>query len=318
MARAIGARSVTLHLHRESTEAAIALRTAVHERPPGADEPLWGLSRGPGGYVAGEASAVARFAHEGVARPTFGGIPLARRGPSGRPTVVSNAETAAQVAVLLRFGVARMRELGSAGHPGSSLVTLTGAVDRPGTVVELVGPTTIGDLLSGAGVAEPPLAVLVGGYCGTWVPGRTAWHTLMEPDALAAVGASRGCGLLGVLPLDACGLSETAHLAAYMATQSAGQCGPCVLGLPSLAEHLQELARGRGGRRNLRHIGRTVESLPGSGACRHPDGVAHLARSALVAFEHDVARHRRRKPCAGVDHRPVFVTTPGHDERRVP
>ena len=315
LARAIGARSVTLHLHRESTEAALALRAAAHERPPGHDEPMWGLSRGPGGYIAGEASAVARFAHEGVARPTFGGIPLARRGPSGRPTVVSNAETAAQVAVLLRFGVARMQELGSAGHPGSSLVTLTGAVNRPGTVVELVGPTTIGELLAGvAGIAAPPLAVLVGGYCGTWLPAEVAWHTLMEPDALAAVGASRGCGLIGVLPPGACGVSETARLAAYMATQSAGQCGPCVHGLPALAEHLQELARGRGGRRNLRQIERTVESLPGSGACRHPDGVAHLTRSALEAFGPDVVQHRRRKPCPGVDHGPVFVTTPGREE----
>jgi NADH:ubiquinone oxidoreductase subunit F (NADH-binding) len=134
----------------------------------------------------------------------------------------------------------------------------------------------------------------------------------MEPHALAAVGASKGCGLIGVLPLGACGLAETAHLAAYMASQSAGQCGPCVHGLPSLAEYLQELARGRGGRRNLRRIEHTVESLPGSGACRHPDGVAHLARSALAAFGHDVARHRRRKPCAGIDHPPVFVTMHGH------
>ncbi len=139
----------------------------------------------------------------------------------------------------------------------------------------------------------------------------------MDPDALARLGASRGCGLIGVLPPDACGLSETAHLAAYMATQSAGQCGPCVYGLPLLAEHLHELAFGRGGRRNLRQIERTVDSLPGSGACRHPDGVAHLARSALTAFEHDVTRHRKRKPCAGIDHLPVFATTPGHGERGV-
>jgi NADH:ubiquinone oxidoreductase subunit F (NADH-binding) len=315
MARAIGASSVTLHLHRENTQPAIALRTAVHERRVGGDEPLWGLSRGPSGYVSGEASAVARFAHEGVALPTFGGVPLARKGPSGRPTVVANAETAAQVAMLLRLGAARMQDLGSAGHAGSSLVTVTGAVNRPGTVVELVAPTTIGDILSAvAGVAEPPLAVLVGGYCGTWLPGLVAWHTLMEPDALAEVGASRGCGLIGVLPLGACGLSETAHLAAYMASQSAAQCGPCVHGLPSLAERLQDLAHGRGGRRNLRQIEHTVASLPGSGACRHPDGVAHLAQSALAAFAHDLARHRKRRPCDGVDHPRVFLSTPGDNE----
>ena len=312
MARALGARSVTLHLHRESVETAIALRTAMQERPTDDDEPVWGLSRGPGGYVAGEASAVARFVHERIALPMFGSTPLARLGPSGRPTVVSNAETAAQVALLLRVGPERMEALGSSRHPGPTLVTVTGAVPESGTVIEVVGRATIGDVLSEAGSFEEPLAVLVGGYCGTWIPGRTAWTTSLDPDSLAAVGASRGCGLLGVLPPGACGLSETARLAAYMASQSAGQCGPCVHGLPTLAEHLHDLARGRGGRTNLRRIERTVESLPGSGACKHPDGVAHLVRSALQAFEMDVTRHRKRRPCAGIDHHPVFATAAGH------
>jgi NADH:ubiquinone oxidoreductase subunit F (NADH-binding) len=316
MARAIGARSVTLHLHSHSTEAARALRAAVQERPPCDDEPLWGLSRGPHGYVAGEASAVARFVHERIALPTFGSIPLARKGPSGLPTVVSNAETAAQVAMLLRLGAERMGALGSARHPGSTLVTVTGAVDEPGTVVEVVGRATIGHILSAtAGLVEPPLAVLVGGYCGTWLPGPIGWRTWLDPEDLNAVGASRGCGLLGVLPHEACGLVETARLAAYMATQSAGQCGPCVHGLPALSEQLQKLARGRGGRRNLRQFDRTAESLPGSGACRHPDGVAHLARSALQAFDSDVTRHRKRKPCAGIDHPPVFEIPSGRNGR---
>ena len=314
MSRAIGADSVTLHLHRESTRAAIALREAIRERVPTNDEPLWGLSRGPGGYVAGEASAVAHFIHEGVALPTFGTAPLARSGPSGRPTVVSNAETAAQIAVLLRFGTARVRAAGSPEHPGSTLVTVTGAVDEPGAVVEVVGRATIGDLLSEVSrVVDEPLGVLVGGYCGTWLPGPVAWHTQMEPAALAAVGASKGCGLLGVLPHGACGLSETARLAAYMAGQSGRQCGPCAHGLPSLANQLHQLARGRGGGRTVRRIEHTVASLPGSGACRHPDGVAHLALSALRAFESDVRRHRRRRPCSGVVHRPVFATA-GHGE----
>ncbi len=213
--------------------------------------------------------------------------------------MVSNAETAAHVAVIAREGAGRWRAAGTLGGGGPVLLTLAGSVVTPGKVVELIGSATIGTVLSHGGVPTPPQAVLVGGYAGTWVPGDVAWTTRVDPGALAAAGAARGCGLLGVLPHGACGVAETARLAAYLAGESAGQCGPCVHGLPALAQGLSALARGTAGRRSLRRVRRNVVTLPGSGACRHPDGVARLVASALEVFGEDVARHRRGGVCAG-------------------
>jgi NADH:ubiquinone oxidoreductase subunit F (NADH-binding) len=310
LARLLCADEVFVHLHHGATETMTSLQRAVEERAEArAGEPVWRLSSGPAGYVAGEGSAIARFLHAGVALPMFSTVPLAHRGPAGRPTVVCNAETAAQVAAIMRIGAAAWRALGSASCPGPQLLTLTGAVPRPGTVVEVTGQTSIGEILSDAGVTAPPAAVLVGGYAGTWLRGETAWGTSMEPTALARLGASRGCGLLGVLPRGTCGLAETARLTVFLAGESAGQCGPCVHGLPVLADCMIRLATGAAGRRTMRRLRRTGDGLPGSGACAHPDGVVRLVRSALDVFDADLVLHRSGRPCRPSE--PALFPVPG-------
>ena len=306
IAEVLGAREVVVHLHGGSVEPREGLRNALRERGSLAGDPVWRLSYGPGGYVSGEASAVARYLHEGVALPLFSSAPLARRGPSGHPTVVSNAETAAHVASILHAGAERWREAGSPSCPGPQLLTLSGAVAHPGSVVELTGAATIGTILRAGGVETPPRAVLMGGYAGTWIHGYLAWQTPMEPASLSALGATRGCGLIGVLPHGACGIAEAARIVGCLAGESAGQCGPCVHGLPVLADGMRALARGRGGRRALRQMRRTALALPGSGACSHPDGVVRLVISTLEVFQDDVARHRKGGACRTAHHRPLF------------
>jgi NADH:ubiquinone oxidoreductase subunit F (NADH-binding) len=92
------------------------------------------------------------------------------------------------------------------------------------------------------------------------------------------------------LPVGACGLAETARIAGYLAGQTAGQCGPCVNGLPRMADTVAALAAGRGDPRELNRLGAIVT---GRGACRHPDGTARLIGSALTMFADDVAAHQR-------------------------
>ena len=298
IAKGLSARHVVIHLHSDASRPRMALRHAIEERASEKDDPRWRVSLGPGGYVSGEASAVARFLDTGVALPLFTTAPLAAGAPGGRPTVVSNAETASQVAALLSVGAARWRAAGSTASPGPHLVTVSGAVSSPGRVLELVGSVTVGDVLAESGLASPPRAVLVGGYAGTWVRGEVAWSVPLEAEALKEVHASLGCGLIGVLPHGECVVALTARLVGYLARESAGQCGPCVHGLPVLAQSMADLAAGTGGRRTLRRLHRCLEELPGSGACSHPDGVARLVASLLDVFEDDVARHRRGTPCA--------------------
>jgi NADH:ubiquinone oxidoreductase subunit F (NADH-binding) len=115
--------------------------------------------------------------------------------------------------------------------------------------------------------------------------------------------------VLVVLTRRACGIAETARLARYMAGESAGQCGPCVFGLPAVADDLAHLAAGTPERDAIRRLEMRVAAVDGRGACRHPDGVARMVRSALSVFALDAAAHGAGRPCAFANEPSVLPPT---------
>jgi NADH:ubiquinone oxidoreductase subunit F (NADH-binding) len=147
--------------------------------------------------------------------------------------------------------------------------------------------------------------VLLGGYGGAWLE-PALLDVPYAPASLSAVGATLGVGIVIALPASSCGLCETARIANYMAGQSAGQCGPCVFGLPALAADLEQLAVGRTEPELVERIWARADAIEGRGACRHPDGVVRLVRSALDVFADDVLAHAQGRPCAGVTARSVL------------
>jgi NADH:ubiquinone oxidoreductase subunit F (NADH-binding) len=275
-----GAREVVIVVHhtvRDSVEAAVAERAGTDPVPVR-------MMTAADTFVAGEASAVVHWVERGVAAPT--GRPP-RLGP--RPALVQNVETLAHLALILRHGAAWFRSVGSPVEPGSMLITMLGAVRRPG-VYEVETGTPVGELIElAAGAAAPPGALLIGGYFGTWAEAAAALPLPFSSAGLAAVGASPGAGMIAVLPQTTCGLAETARITRYLARSSAGQCGPCVFGLDAIAGQLERLAADGGGDLSLvyRWLGQV------RGACRHPDGTALMVASALRVFAAETGLHAR-------------------------
>jgi NADH:ubiquinone oxidoreductase subunit F (NADH-binding) len=243
-------------------------------------------------FVAGEETALVRFLNGGPAKPTFTPPRPFERGVGGAPTLVQNAETLAHLALIARFGVEWFRELGTPDEPGSALVSLSGAVTRPG-VYEIGLGTPLADLIRRAGgESEPMRAFLVGGYFGGWLDSSQVDVPLSDA-ALMPLGARLGARAIVALPKEACGLVETARVARYLAAESAGQCGPCVNGLDAIAVGLVRLATGKGDSRDDLH--RWVAAVRGRGACRHPDGAVAFVASALTCFAEEVSLHLRRQ-----------------------
>jgi NADH-ubiquinone oxidoreductase-F iron-sulfur binding region len=77
----------------------------------------------------------------------------------------------------------------------------------------------------------------------------------------------------------------------YLAAESAGQCGPCLNGLPRIAAAFSALSRPGAGRRYLVDLERWSGLVAGRGACHHPDGTVRLVRSALAVFSDEIERH---------------------------
>jgi NADH:ubiquinone oxidoreductase subunit F (NADH-binding) len=247
-------------------------------------------------FVSGESSAVVAAINGDRPIPTSTPPSVRQRGVDGRPTLVQNVETLAQLALLARYGPDWFRALGTSGEPGTRLLTISGAVRSPG-VYEIAGGTALGSVLDLAGgVSMPVQALLVGGYHGGWVPWNAATATLpLSRAALAPYGAAPGAGVVVALSSARCGLRAGAEIAAYLAGQSAGQCGPCINGLPAVAEQLARLAAGRAAPSAVRELHRLVGLVEGRGACHHPDGTARFVRSTLATFAAEVELHLARR-----------------------
>jgi NADH:ubiquinone oxidoreductase subunit F (NADH-binding) len=300
--RSVGANEAFLYVKagRSLDFAAAALR----ERN-GSDRVAITIAQAPSTYVGGQETAAISHLSGRPALPTTVPPRPFERGVKGRPTVVLNVETLAHIGLIVRHGPAWFREVGTESQPGTALVTLGGAVAAPG-VYEVAFHTPLSDLIGRAGgVTQRPSAVLVGGYGGAWVSGDDVGRlSLSEGDPLLRAG-SIGSGVLVVLGSDTCGVRESARVLEYLASESAGQCGPCVHGLRAMSDAFNVLLGSKRHRDAEHLLLKWSRDVTGRGACRHPDGAARFVESALRVFEEEIDAHRAGH-CIGKHAAPVL------------
>jgi NADH:ubiquinone oxidoreductase subunit F (NADH-binding) len=291
-AASVGARTIVIAVNRSAISAHASLAGAIAERARSGSHEQFELLAPPDRFVAGEETALVQWLNGGPAKPAFVPPRPYERGVRGRPTLVQNVETLANIALIARNGPDWFRQLGSDAEPGSMLVTLGGAVERPG-IAELESALPLRAALGRSGHFDGAAqAMLVGGYFGTWVPLASALDAPLSEAGLRPLGASPGARSLTVLPHATCGIVETARLAAYLAGESAGQCGPCVFGLRAIADALGSIAASEADAGDaLRRLRRIAPQVTDRGACAHPNGAARLVTSALTVFRDELAHH---------------------------
>jgi NADH:ubiquinone oxidoreductase subunit F (NADH-binding) len=295
VAGALDCGTVTVILPGERPAVTAAVRAAVAERP---GRVAYELVETGGMFVGGQARAVVELVEGRENLPVTSWSPEAVSGVRGRPTLLSNAETFAHVAVVSALGAGAYLEAGLPQEPGTTLLTVAG--DSPGGIVlEVPFGVPLASVLAWCGyAADGP--VLMGGYHGAWMPVHEVHRRTVSRADLAAGGATLGAGV--VLPLGAttCPVRTTASIVDYLAAHSARRCGPCKNGLPALAAAVTELA-GAGGRAAAHRVRDLVGLVDGRGACAHPDGTARLVRSLSTAFPAEVTAHEQ----GGCLHTPV-------------
>ena len=246
-----------------------------------------------GGFVAGQESALVNQLDGRPGVPSDPLVPVFRRGVDGRPTLVLNAETLAQLALIARHGAGWFRSAGTPSDPGTFLATVSATapatLTHPG-VIEVPRGIPLRSVLHAAGAdLDRVAAVLVGGYHGVWVPGSA--DVLLTADDLARFGATPGAGVLHVLDRDTCPVAHAATIARYLAGESARQCGPCVNGMPRLASVLEQLASLRAAPTAAADVDHLRRMVDGRGACAHPNGTARFVASTMQVFAGHVQQH---------------------------
>ena len=287
-ARALRTNEVVIVIGETHRSAYASMAGALAQRP----EPLLRRARvvaAPARYVAGESSAAVQLVSGGVARPTTRPPSMHESGLGGRPTLVQNVESLAQVALIARYGADWFRSSGRG--LGTLLVTAAGGVSSPG-VLEVEAGTPVRNVFEAAGGGSRPMrAVLLGGYFGAWVRAERAWDLPLDPFALRERGLTLGCGVVGFLDELGCGVCETARIMRYLASESSAQCGPCFFGLTALADATGRIAQRGTNREDLARLQRWAGEVGGRGACKHPDGAVLFLRSALDVFATEFAKH---------------------------
>ncbi|MGA2319573.1 MAG: NADH-ubiquinone oxidoreductase-F iron-sulfur binding region domain-containing protein [Solirubrobacteraceae bacterium] len=301
-AEAVGAEELIVCVCESAGQGSERIAQAIEERRrmpglSGSNPPRLNLSTVPGGYVVGQESALVSHLNGRPAKPTFTPPMPFEQGVRRRPTLVNNAETLAQIALIARHGAGWFRQLGTPSQPGSALVTLSGPVAHPG-VYEIEHGASLTSLIdAGGGTTARVRAVLLGGYAGTWIGAEYLQGLGLSNEHLSSHGASLGAGVVLLLSEAACPVAEIAHAAAWLADESAGQCGPCVNGLDAIATTVAEIAAGVAQGKAMARVERLASLVRRRGACGHPDGAVNFILSGFEVFRAEFQDHARHGEC---------------------
>ena len=237
-ARAVGSDRIHLVLPGERLLVHQAIRAALAER--GDERVRFHLHVAAPRFVAGQARAVIELLSGRPNLPVTGWQPDAVSGLDGRPTLLSNAETWAQIGRLLLVGEREVRRHGTHDEPGTTLLTLSAPGRRP-QVREVAYGVRLRDLLPSYAHGQP---ALVGGFHGSWATSLTIASARVSVSGSRLLSMPIGAGVVHVPGPDTCPLDLTSRIVDYLAGQTAGRCGPCRNGLPALADAVRALRDG--------------------------------------------------------------------------
>ena len=284
VAHALGTREVHIAVPSEHPSIRLVIETALRERATAGERLKVRLHDAAPRFVAGQAQAVLQLLAGRDNLPVTAWKPEAVSGHRSRPTFLSNAETFAHIGHLARVGSQGYAAHGTADEPGTTLLTLRGDGWDP-EVREVAFGTPLDEVLDEAEMTRP---LLLGGYHGTWLTPAQLRGLAVSRIDIAAAGATLGAGVMLPLAEGWCPLVRTAALVDYLAGQSAGRCGPCLNGLPAMADAVGALVHGGG---PVRRVEELCGLVVRRGACAHPDGTARLVTSMLQRFPEEVDSH---------------------------
>ncbi|WP_227999788.1 NADH-ubiquinone oxidoreductase-F iron-sulfur binding region domain-containing protein [Nocardia australiensis] len=240
-------------------------------------------------YVAGEETAVIRALEGGPALPADKPPRPTESGVHERPTVVSNVETLAQLALLNTLGLEDYASVGTTADAGTLLLTLTTRSEAH--LCEVPFGTTLSDVLGAIGLnATNSPGLIVGGYFGGLHTPAILGTPLGYAD-LAARGAGLGCGAVSLLDAEECPIAVASAIMDFFAEQNAAQCGSCFNGTAAMSQTLRALTNGQATHGDVDILRRWSRELRGRGACGTLDGATTVAATLLHQFDTLIIQH---------------------------
>ncbi len=257
------------------------------------------VHQGAGAFVSGESSALMTAIEGRVGEPRPKYIRTAVKGIYGRPSVLNNVETWANVPLIINNGADWFRQYGTEGSTGTKIFSLVGKINNTG-LVEVPMGVTLRDIIFkiGGGIRDGKRfkAVQTGGPSGGCLP-ESLLDLKVDFDELTKAGSMMGSGGMIVMDEDTCMVDVARYFVEFLTDESCGKCVPCREGLRQMHKILTDITKGEGNEGDIELLEDLAEVLTGASLCALGKSAANPFLSTLKYFREEYEAHIREKRC---------------------
>jgi NADH-quinone oxidoreductase subunit F len=255
--------------------------------------------QGAGAFVCGEETALMASieGRRGMPRPPPPNP--AQQRLWGKPTILNNVETYANIAQIIIQGGSWYASIGTEGSKGTKVFALTGDVNNIG-LVEVPMGTTIGTIIFDIGGGIPKgkrfKAAQLGGPSGGCIPAQHL-NTPTDYEAITQVGAIMGSGGLIVMDEDTCMVDVARFFMDFCQDESCGKCVPCRVGTKKMLDILTDICEGRGKEGDIELLEEMAALIKDSALCGLGQTAPNPVLSTIRYFRHEYEAHIKDKRC---------------------
>ncbi|MBQ6633935.1 MAG: 4Fe-4S binding protein, partial [Ruminococcus sp.] len=232
-------------------------------------------------------------------RPPFPAV----KGLFGKPTLLNNVETYANIAQIIRKGAAWYSSMGTETSKGTKVFALGGKITNVG-LVEIPMGTTLREIIEEIGGGIPNgkkfKAAQTGGPSGGCIPAKYI-DTPIDYESLQALGSMMGSGGLIVMDEDNCMVDVSKFYLEFTVDESCGKCTPCRVGTRKLHQLLDKISKGKGTMEDLDLIDSLANHMKSSSLCALGQSAPNPVLSTIKQFRDEYEAHIKEGRCpAGV------------------
>ncbi len=261
------------------------------------------VNRGAGAFVCGESTALFTSIEGRAGEPKPKYVRSVEEGLWGRPTVLNNVETWANVPQIIENGSEWFAGLGAPNSTGTKVFSLVGKVNNVGLVEVPMGiplKEIVETLGGGVPGGEPFKAVQTGGPSGGCLP-YSLKDTPVDFDSLTKAGSMMGSGGMIVMDRRDCVVDIARYFLRFLEEESCGKCIPCRLGIQRMREMCDGFSRGEGSEADIAELKSLARAIQDGSLCALGGSSPNPVLTTLQYFEDEYLAHIRDHKCpAGV------------------
>ena len=254
---------------------------------------------GAGAFVCGEETALLASIEGNrgmpVPKPPFPAV----KGLWGKPSVINNVETYANIPVILTKGGEWYKAIGTEGSSGTKVFALTGQIENSGLVEVPMGTTLreiVFDIGGGIKNGRKFKAVQTGGPSGGVIT-EEFLDTPIDFDTLTSIGSMMGSGGMIVMSEDDCIVDVTKFYLEFCVEESCGKCSPCRIGTKKMHQILDKITSGKGEMSDIQKMKDIGKAMKTASLCGLGQTAANPVLSTLKYFEDEYLEHIQDGKC---------------------